>query len=246
MGNVRDLIKASMRVAGVIEKSEEPTDDEMNDALSTLSTMLRSWSVRHLMVRATVQESLVLTPGKEDYTIGVGGNLNTTKPFKITSAFTRDSNNSDYGVDIVTKEVYDSYRDKAISQARPEALYYDPGTAQQTVQTGTIWLYNIPDSSTVYTLFINSQKPFTDFTSINDTVTFEPPYEEAIKYELAIRLWREYHSAGSDIPQDIWILAKEAMHTVEMMNVVTYIAGMDIPGVKQGQVYNIHTGENNG
>jgi len=234
-----DLIKAAMRLAQVLQKGEDPDDGEMQDGLQAMSMMLHSWAAKKLMVRANVQESFPLSAGVASYTIGVGGTFNTSKPLAITSAFLRDANNVDTGIDVITREVYDSYQDKAISVARPVAICYDPGLAQQAVQTGTILVYYIPDGITPYTLFIDSQKPFTEITAITDTMTFELPYEEAIKYELALRLWPEYHKG--DPPQLLMMMANEAMHTVETMNATPIIAGLDLPGTK-GMSYNIYTG----
>lgn len=238
MLSVSDLIKASMRVAQVIQKNEEPDAGEMDDALQALLIMLHSWSARRLMVRAHIPETFTLTANKGVYTIGVGGELNTTKPYKISSAFIRDSNSVDYPLNIMDMGYYNDLQDKLIAVGRPEVLVYDPGAAQQDPQLGKINLYEIPD--VVYTLGITGQKPFTDFTTIADDVTFDPPYEEAIKFELAVRLWPEYHKGP--VPADIHILANEAMHTVEAMNSSTPRSVTDLPGVKYSQPYNIYTG----
>lgn len=240
---VLQLIKAAMRKAQVIEKGEEPDSGEVQDALEVLSTMLKSWGARRLMIRATTPESFALVAGQYSYTIGVGGDFNTVKPYDIKSAFIRDSNNVDTDIAVVTRDLYDSMQDKAISTARPTMLCYDPGAAQQAVQTGTVLLYNIPDNTDSYTLHIDSQKPFTALTTLTEDVTFEDPYEEAIIYELSIRLWREYHK--TPVPDDLVVLANEAMHTVETMNQVRLTAATDLPGVKGGS-YNIYTGGYNG
>lgn len=240
------LIKASMRVAQVLAKGEEPDTDEANDALEAMGIMLHSWSARSLLVRANTQEDFALVPGTSEYTIGVGGDFNTSKPIAIKSAFIRDSNGVDLPVDVVGRDVYDSFQDKAISESTPLILCYDPGAAQQASQLGTVLLYYIPDNTNSYTLYITSQKPFTDITTLSETLTFEPQYEEPIKYELAIRLWREYHGASKPIPQDIIQLANEAMHVLETTNSVQLVSGLDLPGMKGGGMYNIYTGGYNG
>jgi len=238
MLTVSELLKASMRVAQVIQKGEEPDAGEMADALEALIIMLHSWSARRLMVRANVPEIFPLVSGVSSYTIGVGGVFNTPKPYKIATAFVRDTNNMDYPVDIIDMGTYQRLEDKLVATGRPEVLMYDPGLAQQDPQLGTIMVYGIPD--TAYTLGITSQKPFTDFTTISDDVTFEPPYEEAIKFEMAVRLWIEYHK--NPVPPDVHILANEAMHVVESMNSVTVRSVTDVPGVKYSMPYNIYVG----
>lgn len=228
-----------MRLAHVIEKAEEPPADEMNDALEALNIMLRSWSARSLVVRALTQIVIPLTAGKYQYTIGLSGADKTSaKPLKITGGFVRDSNNIDTGLDVITREIYDSYQDKVISVARPVALYYDPGLAQQSAQKGTVNLYYIPDAITAYTMYLDGLVELND-VNLADVSTFEKPYERAIKYELAMELWPEYHKGNP--PEIVARTASEAMHIVESMNAVQIVAAVDLPGTK-GTSYNIYTG----
>lgn len=240
---VSDIITIALRKAGAIRKSEVPAADETQDALDALKIMLHSWAARKLMVRATVPENFPITANVAAYTIGSGGAFNTTKPFSITSAYILDANGVKSGLDVVTKEKFESHTDNTIATARPVELFYDPGLAQQATQKGTINLYYIPDATIGYTLYINSTKPFTDFATLAEDVTFEPPYEEAIMYELAIRLWRDYHAHNVAVPRDLYDLANEAMHTVETMNAKQVVSGIDLPGTGSG-AYNIYMGGN--
>ena len=236
---VTSLIYSAMRKIGVMAKSETPTADEMNDALQALNLMLESWSARSLMVRGTIRESFPLTAGVASYTIGPTGTFITSKPVAIDQAFVRDTSNLDTGMDVVTLQEYNDYQDKAIATGRPIALSYDPGAAQQANQLGTIMVYYIPDASTAYTLFIESQKPLTDFATITDAVTFEPQYAEAIVYNLALRLHPEYFDDGRPISPLLLASARAAMCVLEKSNAVQPISAMDVPGRKA--VYNIYS-----
>ena len=238
-----DIIKAAMGIIGSIAIDETPSASEMNLGLKTLILMLELWSARGLMVRGTTQENFPLVAGQAAYTIGIGGNFNTSKPVAILSAFIRDANLIDTGLDIITQEEYDGMGDKAVSQARPMALCYDPGYAQQAVQTGTVRFYYTPDNSTAYTVFMQEQKQLNDFSTLTDTVTFEPKYGEAMAYNLALRLWRYYHEEQATIPGDILQLADRALCVIEKTNAVQYHAPMEVPGRKG--VYNVYVDEMN-
>jgi len=240
---VSDVITSALRICGVIAKSETPSSDEMNDSLQALNLMLEQWSARRLIVRGTVQYNHALIAGQGSYTIGAGGNFPTAKPIAVTSAFVRDSSGVDTDLDIVSRAEYDSYGDKVLALSRPVSLCYDAGLAQQTVQTGTCLFYPIPDSSTTYTVYMQIQAALTDFTAITDTVTFEAKYGEAIKYELAKRLWREYHESGRPIPGDILVQADKAMCVIEKTNHVLPRASMEVPPRKS--IFNIYTGDYN-
>jgi len=237
-----EIIYSSMRLCGVIAKNETPDSGEMQDAMQALNLMLEQWSARRLIIRATIQYSHVLVANQASYVIGSGAPLfNTPKPITVTSAFIRDSNNVDEPVDVISREEYDSYGDKAITAARPVAICYDPGAAQQVNQQGTILVYPMPDASTTYTLFMQMQNSLNDFTTLTDTVTFEAKYGEAMKYELAKRLWREYHESHEPIPGDILNFAERAMCVLEKTNHVLPRAAMEIPPRKS--VFNIYTGD---
>lgn len=239
--SAQDIIKAAFRVLGVTSKSESPTADEMNDALQSLNFMIDNWAARRLLGTALIRESFPLTAFQQSYTIGVGGNFNTAVPFDIMSAFYRDSFNVDRQLEIVTREQFDSYEDKQIVSALPEALFFDPGPTQQVNELGTIYLYFTPDASSSYTLFIESQKPFTEFAALTTTVTFPPSYYRALKWNLALELAAEY---GRPITQDMNENAIESLETLEAVNAVQVTCTMDMPGTKGGG-FNWISGEPN-
>ena len=236
-----DIIKSAMRICGVIAKSETPTNDEMQDALQALNLMLEQWSARRLIVRGTIQFSGALIANQTAYTIGTGGNFNTLKPIAITSAFVRDTNNVDTPLDIISREEYDNYGDKTLTTSRPLALCYDAGAAQQASQMGTCLFYYTPDSSTTYTVFMQLQAQLTDFVTLTDAVTFEAKYGEAMKYELAKRLWREYYEADKPIPGDIIAMGDRALCIIEKTNHVLPRASIEVPPRKS--VFNVYTGD---
>lgn len=228
----QDIIKAAMRKLGLLAKSETPTNDELQDGLQSLNIMIDEWSAQKLMMTATVQQSFPLAANQQSYTIGVGGNFNTTTPLQIINAWYQDSSGIKYPLDIVTREEFFSYQDSQIVQARPETLFFDRGATQQTSQLGTISLYFTPDSSSVYTLFLDSQVPFTEFASLTAAVTFPASYYKALVYNLAVELAPEYE--GVVLSPTVEMLATESKDTVEAMNAVPIVAGFDFPKGKRG------------
>jgi hypothetical protein len=239
---VQQLITFALQDIGSIAKQETPTSDEMADGLTKLNFMIDAWAVRSLMVLGTILQAFPLVPGQSAYTIGTGGNFNTPRPSAVTDAFIRDGNGSDTPVDILTSDEWYALEDKAIATGRPQGLWFDPGLTQQaTGPLGTVNLYPAPDPSTPYTLYLGEQGPLTEFASLTSNVTFQPAYYEALEYNLAVRLWPQYHDSGKPIENDLKELAKDAMRVIETMNAKMVTATIEAPTTKPTG-YNIYTG----
>ena len=244
---VSELINSSLRVCRVLQKSEAPTADEMKDSLQALQFMLDAWGADNQMVWSQVEEHFPLMSGQRIYTIGAdaGYDINTVYPYKITGAFVRDGNGVDTGIDILTRTEYQSYNDKMIAVARPQAIYFEPGVASQTTPTGTLSVYPIPDGSTIYNMYITSQKPLIAILTSTQDFILLAPYAEAIKYNLALRLWDEYHEGTEAIPPHIAALAAESKKVIVRNTIEIEIAPMSIPGIRTG-IWNILSDTENG
>src|SRR5208283_908164 len=242
---VQDIIFLAMSECGAVRINETPAPYELNRGIQIANIMIYQWSGRRLLLRTTTQESFPLTAGVERYTIGTGQTFNTTRPLSITGAFIRDNYGIDTPVEIVSRDRFDSYPDKSISNARPISLYYDPGNAQQmSPPVGAIWVYYTPDSYTPYTLYIDEDKYLTEFVNATDVVTFEPVYYDALVSNLAVKLFRHYHSPKVPIPMDMMDAAASSRRMLRTLNTKPVTAGIDVPGKAMG-IYNIYTGNVN-
>ena len=231
----QDIILSSLRLIGVLDKGEPPTSDEMSDCLQALNFLVDNWSARSLLQQASTTQSFVLTAFQQSYTIGATGQMVTSAPpVKIISAYFTDSSNIKYPIDVVTQTMFDSYQDTQIVSARPAQLFYDPPSTQSSSQLGTIKIYYTPDASSTYTLWMNMQIPFTEFTSLTSAWTFPPSYLRAFKYNLAIEVAPEFQAVVS---KEIIDIADESLETLEAVNATQLIAGLDLPG-RKGASYN--------
>lgn len=190
MATARTLITEAFRKLKVLGDGETPTASMASDALNTLNDMIAEWSAEPLMIFSRSQDSFALVSGTGSYTIGSGGTVNTTRPHEIVDAFVRDSGGTDYPVEIITRDRYNEEPSKT-TQGRPNRLYYDP-----TLTLGTIKLLPVPE--TAETLYIDSIKPFTQFSSLDATASFPAEYNRTIVLNLSIELLDEYPSKVSD------------------------------------------------
>jgi len=207
---VETLIKAAFRKIGVLSSGESPETDRLDESLKALQSMLRSWAQNHILIFASSEESFVLTAGKTSYTWGIGGDINTIRPYQILSAFIRDSNGTDIPVRIISEGEYGRISSKT-SIGRPTLLFYHPD-----YPFGKIYVYSTPN--TVETMLFKTLKPFTEtssFSSVNDTLSFPPNYEEALIYGLAIRIAPEY---GVRMSNEAVAIANDSFDSVIGLN----------------------------
>lgn len=229
---VSDLLKDAMGLVNATEGDETPSSSEMAIALRVANVMLGRWAAQNLLVRSDTKTTFSTVAGQASYTIGASGaDITASKLLRIHSGYVTD-NSIDYPLVVLTKEMYDNLGDKSLGTARPEYVMYDPGLAQQTVQTGTLCLYSAPDK--VYSVKIEGKTYFTEFVSMTDTVAFEPAYYEALVYGIAVRLFRRYSDDKTSVPADLVSIAAESLKNLKNLNAERVPAMMDLPGVGGG------------
>jgi len=197
-----DIIQAAMRKIGVLTKTESPSSDEADDALETLNNMVDSWINESIVVYSRTLDSKVLTGGDGEYTIGSGGDINTTKPVRIISAYVR-IDTTDYPLEIISDENYAKISTKS-SQSIPKYLNYTNGHP-----LGTIKLYGVPAGA--YTLYLLSEKPFTSMT-LAGTVDLPAGWKKALIDNLAVELSSEY---GQEVTQAMMMAARESRGAIK-------------------------------
>jgi len=217
------LIKAALRVLGAIASGETPTADEMADGLSALRMMLRNWSSQNIRLFYTDQDIVTLT-GASYYTIGSGGTVNTTRPTTIRGARTADGI-----VDVIGE---DRYRELVAggSGGTVAYLWYSP-----EYPLGLLY----PWPLTSDTLYLDSLKPLADPTAITTSIAFPPEYDDAIKYNLAVRLAPEYVKEPSPT---VSMLALNTLHNLETVNFANRMNTSKVDVISIPSTYSIEYG----
>ena len=237
---VLDILNDALSLVGANATDEPATNSDIQLAMRTVNNMLSLWAAKRLLLRSTTSLDFSTTAAKRTYTIAPSGaDLTGIKPLKILSGYYDDTGNTGTPLDIITRELYDNLQDKLISSGPPEAVYYDPGAAQQSVQTGTFYFYLIPDKA--YSIHLEYDAYLTVFTSVTAPITFDEVYYEPLVYNVATRLFRHFHKATEQVPPDIAAIARDGMATLRSLNSERIQAGMDVPGTSLGDP-NIYTG----
>jgi len=188
MATVRELITSSLRVLTVVQKSEAPTADEMQDALEVLNDLLASWANDSLLVYSRTWEDFALVPGQLSYSIGTGGDFNTTRPTQIISAYiTLAGSNISYPLMEITDDQYAlEINQKNLSSNIPQFYNFD-----NQYPLAHIRIWQVP--STTSTFHMQSEKQVSNFASLDDIIILPPGWNRAIRYNLAVDLSPEYN-----------------------------------------------------
>lgn len=230
MANAGDIIKDALQDLGVVSAGKDPTPDDYTDGLRRLNKLLDSWSTTSLLVPFRTQVSHILN-GSESYTIGSGGDIDTTRPTIIESAYTVHQTR-DYPVHVShDRTEYDRIYDKSITGI-PRLLYYEP-----EIPLGRVFIWYVGDGS--YTLKMSTRGTLTEFPDTTTDVPLGPGYEFALEYNLAIILAPVYET---QVSQEVVSNALQGKGNIKRLNrqspVMVYASG--VPGGR-GR-YNIEAG----
>lgn len=225
MTTARQIIVKALQKNGVLTKGMQPDDDEIVDGLSALLAMLSSWSVDGMTTYARTTESFTLTPAQSQYTIGDGGDFDTSRPNQIVSAYFRDSD-IDYPLTIINDETYAQIAWKQ-EQSFP---YYINYTNEYPL--GKLNIYPVPANT--YTLFLLTEKPFLEYT-IDEDVNLPPGWERALIYNLAVELAPDYGVSAS--PELIGI-ANRSLRNIQVQIDREQGIDFDVSVGVRGNIYN--------
>ena len=228
---IRDLIRRSLVLIGVLGEGESPSAEMQADAFLSLKEMLESWSIDSLNIPTQIREEFALVANQASYTFGLTGNFNSARPTRIRRAAVID-NGSEIPIEIINLDQWADISVKSQTSTLPTDLYLEGSSPFATVN-----LYPIP--SEVKTLVLYSDKPLLSTVTVDSVLTFPPGYTRAIRYNLAIELADEYSKVT---PGSVPVIAARSLASIKRQNSKPIYLTPDLTSGSQSN-YNIHTGE---
>jgi hypothetical protein len=179
MATVQNILDSAARKVGITSLSS----DDLTNALEDLNNLLGVLGIEFLAPYIT-RENKTLTIGDAEYTIGSSGDLNTVRPTALVDIYIQDSNGYDYPIEVINGADYNDITIKT-TEARPEKVYFLPEYPLAKV------IFDCePDEA--YVAYFEFQKGFTEYTSVNDTVTLPNEYKSALIYNLAVMMAEDH------------------------------------------------------
>ena len=226
------IIETSARHLGALESGASLTDNEAQSGLRALNGMLDLWGIEGLPMYGENLTTHTLVSGTASYTIGSGATIDAARPTGlagIRGAWVRDSNNIDRRIrNLWTYKRYQDIGVKATQGPYADILAIDPG-----VTTSTIYLYPTPDTGNTLRLLYDA---LITFAALTTSFSLPPGYQEAIEYNLALRLAPQFELEASP---DVRYMARESKKAIERVNAVARIAKRtsdvpSMPGMRRG------------
>lgn len=209
---VRDLIKSSLRLIGVLSSGSNPSADESSDALLVLNGLLESWSTQRLLINSVVREQFSLTGSKSIYLMAPIAiepltDFNSTRPNILRGASIKSSGN-ELPLKVLTHDEWILLTDKDSATGTPNSIYVEGVGPVERV-------HFYPTPSQIFDVVLYSQKDIAYYSSLNDEILLPSGYTRALRYNLAIELGIEY---GKELNSLIYETAKESKAELKRIN----------------------------
>jgi hypothetical protein len=218
----QDLITLALKNAGVTGVGQTASATDSNDACLMLNAMIAQWQRRRYLIYHLVELSVPST-GAQSYSIGPGGDFSVAaRPAAINAAFARQTitsvpNQIDYPLEILpSRETYSQIAMKSL-QSFPRWCWYDAGFPM-----GQLLVY--PVVQPLFEIHIVIYEVLNNVTSLTGAMSLPGEYQEALLYNLALRLAANYNSPINPIVPG---LAKASLETIRVAN--AQIPRMNMP-----------------
>lgn len=214
----RDIIYSALGIVGATALGETPSAEEAQDGVKRLNSMLKSWNIDGAMVFRVDREAFPLTGGDAMKTLGEACDFDTVRPNKILQA-TALVNGTEYPIEIINDDQWAAIANKLETSSFPEQMYVQPETDHLN-----LYFYKVPSSSSELVLY--TQKQIIAPLTLNSEVILPDGWQEALEYNLAVRLSGIY---GKQLDPMAYEIANESKNAIKRQNTKPVYMSTDAP-----------------
>jgi len=182
----QELIEDALTLAGKLGPGRGANTSDSEVSLRALNSMLSGWATQGLTIPVVRSDEYNLVADQQTYTIGEGGDFDAARPLAINRANLLTSDTPPYRthLEVITVHNWADVAFPTLESTIPSKLYYAP-----FFPLGQIVVWPVPTETRTIELF--TRQGLARINALNEILEFvpEPPgYEEAVKYNLALRL----------------------------------------------------------
>lgn len=205
MTTARDIIKKAAQKGGIITKNDDMSADEMNDGLGNLNNMIASWGNDSLLLFYRTLENFYLEAGKQEYTIGSGGDFDTIRPISVLQAFVSQNDIKLSNMILCSDVVFQQFLQNLVATGIPTYMNYN-----NNYPLGKLRFYVTPGNAYKFTML--SEKALSEFDTLDTNVDLPPGWDRMLINNLAIEMLPEY---GQEPSGTLVNLARESKNLVK-------------------------------
>lgn len=235
----RDLITLSLKQAGVLGVGQTALSEDINDCFTLLMQMVALWNKNRWLVPALIDISTIGNNAKSN-PIGPAQFWNVARPGQVKGAYVVQLGTGTNVVSLPITQIfsYEEYIRIAVKalNSLPTHMFYDGAWPN-----GNVFFWPIPNNSYECHILVQQQLGWPVAlagagTGLNTVFTLPEEYQEAIFYNLAMRISEMYQMPAS--PGTIK-LARAALNTIRADN--TQVPKMRMPaGLRRRNQFTIY------
>jgi hypothetical protein len=213
----QQIIVRALKANGALGAGDTLTADEGADALLTLNGMLDLWRAERLTIPLATRHVYSLVVADETYTIGPSGNFNQTQnPVWLERASVISNTNPTQPLELPLEVVRTMARWQAIGvkniqSALPAAVLFE---RRAPLSNLTFW--PVPTQSSLQTALYTADAELESFALLSTAVDLLEGYDDAITYQLALRLALDY--GRTPVDPDLKQLAQDTFGIIQRSN----------------------------
>ena len=185
---VRDLITRALKTGNCIAQGETPSAGDINDAFDIFNEMLGTWQNESLMVWDTDRTVFVFVANQSVYTIGPTASTpdwtwSVRPPFIYRAGVQQGTGTSQVEIplEMIDDAEYAQLRVKPVTSTYPQKVIY-----HRMYPLGELIFWPVPTDVTVSAV-LYLPVVLTVAANLDVVLSLPPGYEEAIRYNLAVR-----------------------------------------------------------
>lgn len=204
------LCRDALALTNAVGSDQTLTADETSGCVRVFNDCIELFSTQNMAVYGQANQTFNTVAAQSVYTIGSGGNWNTTRPERINSPAYSVWNSVSMPCTSMTQEEYNLIAIKTQTQEFPDRYLY-----VNEYPLGLVTLWPVPSAVTPVTFSID--RVISSVATAATTVNFPPGYAMAFKYKLAIMLAPEFGKKIANYP-DIVQIANDSFADIKRAN----------------------------